>query len=395
MRLEKLCFAAGMCGWLSYFSHTALSQAVISQVYGGGGNAGSIYRNDFVELLNAGRDSVNLAGWSIQYAPAAGGTWQVTPLAGIVAPGYYYLVREAQGSGGTSDLPAPDAIGVIAMAATSGKVALVEGTVALSGACPAAVEIKDLVGYGSASCFEGSGAAPAPGNTVAAMRKNGGETDTQDNQADFITAAPTPRNGEYPPLPVQLVSFSATIDAPAVLLDWATLSEVNNFGFYIQRSEQGVGSLADIPGAFVPGNGTTSVSHAYSWMDPSPAPAQLWYRLRQVDLDGTVHYSPEVSVDATILVVSRLGLAETGTLQIWPNPFNPAATIHYTLGVRSEVELAIRDILGREVRKLAEGIQEPGAHEAVLDGTALSSGTYYCSLRTSGGVWVRRVVLVR
>ena len=82
---------------------------VISQVYGGGGNSGATYTNDFIELFNRSASPVSLAGWSVQYASSVGTTWQVTALSGTVQPGQYYLVQEAQGSGGTTPLPPPDA----------------------------------------------------------------------------------------------------------------------------------------------------------------------------------------------------------------------------------------------------------------------------------------------
>lgn len=81
---------------------------VISQVYGGGGNAGATYRNDFIELYNLGTATVDLSGWSVQYGSATGSTWAATPLSGSIAPGHYYLVKEAAGAGGTVDLPTPD-----------------------------------------------------------------------------------------------------------------------------------------------------------------------------------------------------------------------------------------------------------------------------------------------
>ena len=109
---------------------------VISQVYGGGGNAGSTYRNDFIEIFNGGVAPVNVRGWSVQYASSTGTSWQVTPLSGSILPGRYYLVQQAQGAGGTVNLPAPDAIGTISMAAGSGKVALVSSTTALSARAP-------------------------------------------------------------------------------------------------------------------------------------------------------------------------------------------------------------------------------------------------------------------
>ncbi|HEY7405917.1 MAG TPA: PxKF domain-containing protein [Candidatus Angelobacter sp.] len=172
---------------------------VISQVYGGGGNAGATFKNDFIEIFNAGSATVSLNGWSVQYAAAAGTTWQVTALSGSLAPGQYFLIQESQGAGGTTPLPTPNATGNIAMSATAGKVALVSSTTALSGGCPVGgATVIDFVGYGTgasgASCFEGTAAAPTLTNTTADLRKLNGAQDTDNNSADFAAGAPNPRN---------------------------------------------------------------------------------------------------------------------------------------------------------------------------------------------------------
>ncbi len=178
--------------------HASSNGIVISQVYGGGGNAGSTFKNDFIEVFNAGAASVDLTGWSVQYASAAGTTWQVTALTGSLAPGQYFLVQESQGAGGTTPLPTPNATGNIAMSATAGKVALSSSTTALSGGCPLGGTVIDFVGYGTgasgASCFEGTAAAPTLTNTTAALRKGNGTQDTDSNSADFATGPPNPRN---------------------------------------------------------------------------------------------------------------------------------------------------------------------------------------------------------
>ncbi|HST29124.1 MAG TPA: lamin tail domain-containing protein [Rudaea sp.] len=170
------------------------AQVVISQAYGGGGNSGATYKNDFIELFNRGSTSQSLNGWSVQYASATGGAWTVTNLTNVtLQPGQYYLVQEAAGSGGTTSLPTPDAIGTIAMGGTAFKVALVGSTTALSGTCPTGY--VDLLGAAAtATCFEGTGPAPAPSNTTADIRANSGCTDTDNNSADFSAGAPTPRN---------------------------------------------------------------------------------------------------------------------------------------------------------------------------------------------------------
>jgi predicted extracellular nuclease len=167
---------------------------------------------------------VNLTGWSVQVASATGTTWSVTNLTAVsLAPGQYYLIQEAVGAGGTTALPTPDATGSIAMSATAGKVALVNTTVALSGACPTGASIIDFVGYGTtANCFEGAGPTPAPSNTNAVLRGAAGCTDTNVNSADFTAGAPTPRNTSAP-LNVCAVAMAEPL-APATRNLWSEVA---------------------------------------------------------------------------------------------------------------------------------------------------------------------------
>jgi DNA/RNA endonuclease G (NUC1)/PKD repeat protein len=199
----------------------AAGGVVISQVYGGGGNSGATLKNDFIELFNAGTTEVNLAGWSVQYASAAGTSWQVTPLTGTIAPGGYFLVQEAAGAAGTVALPTPNVIGTIPMGAGASKIALVNNSTALTGACPLAGAV-DFVGIGTANCFEGTGGTPASSNTLAVLRKNDGCTDSNVNSADFSALAPAPRNSSSPtktcgetPVPV-VASVAVEPAAPAI-----------------------------------------------------------------------------------------------------------------------------------------------------------------------------------
>ncbi|QWP78487.1 lamin tail domain-containing protein [Lysobacter sp. K5869] len=175
---------------------SAQAQVVISQAYGGGGNTGSKYTNDYIELHNNGSTAVNLTGWSVQYASAAGTSWSTTPLTGSIAPGGYYLIKEAGGTGGQQiPLPTADASGTLAMSATSFKLALVSSTAALSGSCPTGT--IDLLGVGTANCSEGNTPAPVISATTMAVRKGEGCTDTDNNGADFTatdSASVTARN---------------------------------------------------------------------------------------------------------------------------------------------------------------------------------------------------------
>ncbi|HEY2984392.1 MAG TPA: lamin tail domain-containing protein, partial [Jatrophihabitantaceae bacterium] len=102
---------------------------VVNEVYGGGGNSGATLTNDFVELTNRSSAAVSVDGWSVQYhSGGATGAWQTTPLTGSIAPGAFYLIGEAAGTGGTQPLPPTQASGTIAMSGTAGTVALVNST---------------------------------------------------------------------------------------------------------------------------------------------------------------------------------------------------------------------------------------------------------------------------
>ncbi len=172
------------------------SPILISQVYGGGGNSGATYQNDFVELYNRSAAPVDTAGWSIQYTSEDGDTWEfgTQPLGGIIGPGEYYLI--ALGSGGAvgAPLPAAQINGLINMSATSGKVALVNSFDGLVGNCPLGdPSLLDFVGYGTPDCREGAAPAPAPSSSTSIFRLGGGSIDTNNNGSDFVTGAPNPR----------------------------------------------------------------------------------------------------------------------------------------------------------------------------------------------------------
>ncbi len=197
---------------------------VISQVYGGGGNTGAPLTHDYIEIYNRGVLPASLNGLSLQYASATGtgnlgaNSGQLTELPDVLLqPGTYFLVQEGAGTGNGIPLPTPGHVDPtpIAMAAGAGKVALVSGTTSLgcngaSAPCDAAqlARIIDLVGYGNANFFEGTGPAPTLSNTTAALRAGGGTQDTDDNAADFTAAAPNPRSGVPPALSLSIGDVS-------------------------------------------------------------------------------------------------------------------------------------------------------------------------------------------
>jgi endonuclease G len=201
---------------------------VISQVYGGGGNTGATLKNDYIELINHSGSPVNLNGWSVQ--ALISGTWQVTPLTNFtLQPGQYYLVQESQGAGGTDNLPTPDAIGTITVSSTSSTVALVNNTTTLTGACPnpATSGIVDLVGYGTATCFEGAAAAPLLNNTTSDLRRDNGCFDTDDNARDFVSGGPNPRNSSSPFNSCTVIAGYGTANPNPVLAGTSTTLTVH------------------------------------------------------------------------------------------------------------------------------------------------------------------------
>ena len=223
-----------------HLSSSSAGPLVISQVYGGGGNSGATLKNDFIELFNPSGQPVNVAGWSVQYASAAGTSWQVTPLvSGTIPPGGYFLVKESAGAGGTVDLPTPNATGSIAMSGTDGKVALVQNsTTPLTGACPGG--FVDLVSYGSGNCVPlNAAAAQVLTNATADIRKDSGCTFTGNPSADFTRAAPTPRNaaspvhvcpGTLPPGPLDhvVIAGATTVILGSTIQLTATPQDANN-----------------------------------------------------------------------------------------------------------------------------------------------------------------------
>jgi gliding motility-associated-like protein len=192
---------------------TGANHVLISEVYGGGGNSGATYKNDFIELYNPTLTAVDLTGWSVQYASATGtGSWSATVLSGSIAPKGFYLVQEAAGAGGTLDLPTPDKIGTLNLSGTTGKVLLSNSVTPQTGANPVNANIIDKVGFGTANGYEGTAPAPATTNTSSIERKAsatadattmgiggteefaGNGYDSDENALDFITRPPNPQN---------------------------------------------------------------------------------------------------------------------------------------------------------------------------------------------------------
>jgi hypothetical protein len=208
-----------------------------------------------------------------------------------------------------------------------------------------------------------------------------------------------------PPVPVQLVSFIATRRNPTeVGLEWRTLTETNSFGFSVQKKVGSEQSFSDIPNSFVPGHGTTLEPHSYTFVDGNATQEATYYRLRQVDLDGTVHFSEPIIIGTTD-VDSQLVPTEFSLSQNYPNPFNPMTKIRFSIpvGTGHAPSLRVYDMLGREVATLVNENLKPGSYETTFDArltaggqaSSLASGVYYYRITAGDFVATKKMVLMR
>ena len=188
-------------------------------------------------------------------------------------------------------------------------------------------------------------------------------------------------------VPVELTSFTYNIDKNGVNLVWNTATELNNNGFEVQRSFNG-SDFSTI--GFVKGYGTTSEEHNYSYTDKpnTAAAATVYYRLKQVDLDGTSNYSSTLTV--VYDVPSRFDLSQN-----YPNPFNPTTVIKYEIAKTTDVSLKVYNSIGQEVAELVKGEIEPGTYKVQFDAKNLSSGVYFYKLTAGDFVTVKKMIVMK
>jgi uncharacterized repeat protein (TIGR01451 family) len=366
---------------------------VFSQVYGGGGNTGATYTNDFIELYNRGTTEVDVTGWTVQYASAAGNTWQTTPLSGEILPGTYYLVQEAQGSGGTTPLPAPNAVGDIAMSLSSGKVALVTNQTALTCAtgCSTLAGVRDFVGYGTSASSAEAGPAPTLTNTTAALRDDAGQVDTDNNSLDFSAGAPNPRNS--PPAAEEADLQVTKID------DVDPVMAGQNLTYTITVANTGPGAAQTVELTDTLPAGTTFVS--------ATAPGGWTLATPAVGSGGTVTASASTlaadAAGAVITIVVNVGTGVTGTLSNTaavssattdPDTANDSATATTTVRQPS-ADLAITKIdapdpvtAGSDLTyTIAVRNAGPNTAQSVVLRDGIPAGTTFVSFATPSAGW--------
>jgi hypothetical protein len=189
-------------------------------------------------------------------------------------------------------------------------------------------------------------------------------------------------------VPVELLTFSGSVNNSEVRLLWSTASELNNQGFEIERSNNDADNFVTI--AFVEGQGSSAEINYYSFTDRPQVSGvnQLYYRLKQVDFDGTFNYSNVVNVNYDVP-------AEFVLSQNFPNPFNPSTRINYFVPKESFVSIKVYDFLGREVTTLANETKSTGSYELSFDASSLPSGTYFYTLIADNYSETKKMILIK
>jgi len=197
------------------------------------------------------------------------------------------------------------------------------------------------------------------------------------------------------PVPVELVSFTGNNVNGKVLLEWKTATELNNNGFEVQR-KAAESDFATI--GFVKGQGTTTNQKEYSYTDKDLADGKYFYRLKQIDFDGTFEYSSEIEIE--VRIIDKFTLEQN-----YPNPLNPTTTIGYVLKDKSNAKLTLLNAIGEEIAVLVNKEQDKGYHKVEFNAANLTSGVssrggyasgvYFYQLRAGSFVETRKMILMR
>lgn len=188
----------------------------------------------------------------------------------------------------------------------------------------------------------------------------------------------------YSLTPVELKSFNAIINNDEVTLNWITSTETNNKGFEIQRKKGNEFNTI----TYLDGNGTTTESQSYSYLDKNLSAGKYIYRLKQIDFDGSYSYSKNLEVD--LITLNQFNLNQN-----YPNPFNPSTIIKYEIPSNSFVTLKIYDVLGKEVAKLVNQNENAGLYSIYFDASKLASGIYYYRIKAGNFMQTKKMILLK
>ncbi len=359
---------------------------VISQVYGGGGGSTGTYLYDYVELHNVSTASQLLTGFSIQYGSATGqfaaiaGNLYAIPTGTTIPAGGYLLIQLGGAGTGGAALPiTPDLVTTsVAMSASSGKVALSSQVTALgcgATATPCALpasNIIDVVAYGAANNSEGGlpvNNGVALDNTKGVVRKTAGCTDTEINNVDFdVVTAPVPHNASSAinicptPVPVKLEYIKGQKASSGIALNWKVTCLSTNIKMEIERSSttKGFASINAIAAT------QARCAQPFDFVDPAPLKGRNYYRLKMINIDGKISYSPIVAINGS------KGLDFVG---LYPSLVSAKTSLSISADKNGTIEIIITDMAGRIVKRAKSPITA-GASLVDIDCANLAPGVY-------------------
>jgi hypothetical protein len=195
-------------------------------------------------------------------------------------------------------------------------------------------------------------------------------------------------NPDEEPLPVELTSFTVVAKHNNVTLNWQTATEINNFGFDVERCVLSAECQEWNKIGFVSGSGNSSSDKEYSFTDKNiSGGSKFLYRLKQIDNDGQFEYSDIIEVE---VVPQQFELSQN-----YPNPFNPSTTIRFSLPVQTQLKINIYNMLGELVKTVSEGMYESGYYNITFDASGLSSGTYIYRLESDSFVETKKMLMIK
>ena len=392
-------------------SASGLTSATSSSITGvNGPNQGDIFithlspgfntaTDEFIVLFNNSSSAIDLNGYEVRYFSAAGnaGAALISFSTSTSIPSKKYILLSSVATVSVGSANSARDYTMSSGMATSGQVALrnASQTSNIIYAVAWGTITVYTASMAEAATYSGTGmiSLSTSGDTYTRTSYNSNNTQYSFTAAASIVDIPTSGTTA---LPVELTSFSATAQNKAVNLSWKTATEVNNYGFEVERirnEELGIRNWSKV--GFVNGAGNSNSPKEYSFTDKSAASGKYLYRLKQLDNDGQYSYSKEVEVD--------LGTPTAFALeQNYPNPFNPTTSMQYSVSSlpngtvgKQFVTIKVFDMLGREVALLVNGEKEPGTYTAEFATTGLASGTYIYRMQAGEFVQTKKMVILK
>jgi len=366
-------------------------------------NGADTQAEEWIELFNQGSDQ-NMGNWSLD---PDNGSYYYFP--NFIFPANAYVIIIIKDGGGVDDLDFSDNLGHLYINASS-KLGNTSGHVDLYNSTSHNENtIVDYVEWGTggeehedwavaAGIWTENDAVPdvLEGHSIEYDGDGNSSTDWFDQS--------NPNPGQDNSLPVELSSFTAAFHDTYITLHWTTHSEINNQGFYILRSNEMNGEYIQVS-PLIAGEGTSSERHDYLFHDRNiEREKNYWYKIKQVDYDGTVKiYGPVMVSTSKSQETGKEGALPTESRLIgnYPNPFNPGTTLTFAIGGDQpiSVQLQIYDLLGRKVKDILDQIFRPGFYDIPWNGDdnygrQVPGGIYYCRMIASTG-FIQTLKLVK